>query len=1026
MRPLARFTRGAAAVTVLGGLVAGVPVFLAVAVGWPLPRRIPDWSEVAATFGGEVPLDPGTVTRLLACIVWLAWAQVLAAVVVEATALARGGLAGPVRGLGCMQRLAGPLLSVAALLLPSTTAHAKSPAGPVPRQATVAAVSIGPSPAPATPAGTPADPAPARTIEYTVRRRDTLWALAERYVAPGGGTTEIAAAVEAIFDLNVGAPQPDGMPLTDPGILHPGWVLAIPAVPDRSDPAAVTVERGDSLWRIAEAHLGDGHRYPELVALNAGAPQPNGQTLSDPALIRPGWTIRLPDATETAGDPGNPPPGTLDPFPGGVAGPGTASAVPQGEPGPAPGPAVSAQGTAIASSLPTSVPTSPPAGATPTTTAAAPARPPTSQPAGPRPAAPRPRGGTGTGSTERNLPAGLLGVAGGLLGAGLVALVGTRRRKHRLRRQPGTELPPLPATAAPVLAELDLVDLDRAGAVAYLLRDLPLALDGAGPLSVPVLATVTGTDLEVLFDRAYPGPIRGWASQADGRIWRAPLPLGPAAGGDGIAGVPGLVSVGAIDNGGVMVNLEAAGAIGLTGDPDAVAALAASITIELALSPLADRPTVHLVGDRLLGGAGQALPGLARHPDLAAALAATDDWAATVAQAMAATGAGTAFELRCRAPEETWPLAVLVIDAASVDDTSQAGLGPYCAAHPGVAVLIAGACPDGATEIVVTGTEFCLPAFGLRGTVQGLAAGTPAVIDELLDASDQDAMPPILSAPTPASDNDLEPTPGPDWEPGPLTLFEPDVEKIGEAAAIDEANPERPTITVRVLGPVEVDGADVRPQELAILAYLALHPGATGDAVRDAVWGGRAPSRERFQNALHELRKAIGKDRLPYATDGRLRLNDVACDAIDAEHHIAAAATAAPEAAVAELRAALEAVTGPPLSFEHRHRRHFGWIDFGNHASRWDRIIGDAAHQLASLALAAGDAALATWAAERGLLASPANEALTYDLTASHLAAGDRRAAETVVEAYTRVLEELGVDEPADALHELLETPWAS
>ncbi|WP_394620140.1 LysM peptidoglycan-binding domain-containing protein [Lentzea sp. JNUCC 0626] len=58
---------------------------------------------------------------------------------------------------------------------------------------------------------------------------------------------------------------------------------------------SVEVVEGDSLWRIADRTLGDGTRWPELVELNHGVVQPDGLALNDPAHIRPGWTIEVPD-----------------------------------------------------------------------------------------------------------------------------------------------------------------------------------------------------------------------------------------------------------------------------------------------------------------------------------------------------------------------------------------------------------------------------------------------------------------------------------------------------------------------------------------------------------------------------------------------------------------------------------------------------------------------------------------------------------------------------------------------------------
>jgi hypothetical protein len=119
-------------------------------------------------------------------------------------------------------------------------------------------------------------------------------------------------------------------------------------------------------------------------------------------------------------------------------------------------------------------------------------------------------------------------------------------------------------------------------------------------------------------------------------------------------------------------------------------------------------------------------------------------------------------------------------------------------------------------------------------------------------------------------------------------------------------------------------------------------------------------------------------------------------------------------------------VSGPPLSYDSRHRRHFRWVDLGNHTSRWERVVGDAAHDLASIGLHEDDADLARWAAERGLLACPGNETLTADLVRAYLAGGDHNTAERVVDEYARALEDAGDAEPPDALYDLLESRRAS
>ena len=63
--------------------------------------------------------------------------------------------------------------------------------------------------------------------------------------------------------------------------------------PGRPHPT-VTVRRHDTLWSLAERHLGDGARYTEILALNRGTPQPDGRHLDNPSWLYPGWVLRLP------------------------------------------------------------------------------------------------------------------------------------------------------------------------------------------------------------------------------------------------------------------------------------------------------------------------------------------------------------------------------------------------------------------------------------------------------------------------------------------------------------------------------------------------------------------------------------------------------------------------------------------------------------------------------------------------------------------------------------------------------------
>jgi len=73
-------------------------------------------------------------------------------------------------------------------------------------------------------------------------------------------------------------------------ILAVGNVEGVAKVKDElggSDPKFHTVEKGDSLWKVAEKALGDGNRYNEIF-------EANKPMLSDPDKIYPGQVLRIP------------------------------------------------------------------------------------------------------------------------------------------------------------------------------------------------------------------------------------------------------------------------------------------------------------------------------------------------------------------------------------------------------------------------------------------------------------------------------------------------------------------------------------------------------------------------------------------------------------------------------------------------------------------------------------------------------------------------------------------------------------
>lgn len=61
----------------------------------------------------------------------------------------------------------------------------------------------------------------------------------------------------------------------------------------------VSVRPGDSLWSIAEEHLGSGSRWREIADLNEGHQMSDGSVFRSVGLIQPGWTLHLPTAAQS-------------------------------------------------------------------------------------------------------------------------------------------------------------------------------------------------------------------------------------------------------------------------------------------------------------------------------------------------------------------------------------------------------------------------------------------------------------------------------------------------------------------------------------------------------------------------------------------------------------------------------------------------------------------------------------------------------------------------------------------------------
>jgi DNA-binding SARP family transcriptional activator len=366
---LAKIGKGLGAFVLLVVLVAGIPWALWHFVGWPLPHHVPSTAQVGHALNRQgIPAQ--TLVDALAVVVWLTWATLLASLAVEVPAAFSGRRPPRIPVAGLLQPLTGPL--VAAVI--------------------VACLSLAPRPAHAGSPGIPSRGVPAarRPVAALVVNDAVLTA-----------TVQTSPAVTAMS-----APTASADPT--------------PAATAAASPTTYVVQRGDTLWGIAQRQLGDPLRWSEIYQLNEGRPQPGGATLTDPHWIDPGWTLLLP-ATTTA----NPAPPSAAPAP----------ALPAS---PAP--------TAPATTTPTTpVTTTPTPTSTPRTAA------PSTVPQPPAGAAVH-HNGSAHPATSRDhepvrLPSG--SVVAGSFAAGVLSAValGRLRRRHAYRYrppEPGRDLTPAP------------------------------------------------------------------------------------------------------------------------------------------------------------------------------------------------------------------------------------------------------------------------------------------------------------------------------------------------------------------------------------------------------------------------------------------------------------------------------------------------------------------------------------------------------------------------------------------------------
>ncbi len=463
---------------------------------------------------------------------------------------------------------------------------------------------------------------------------------------------------------------------------------------------------------------------------------------------------------------------------------------------------------------------------------------------------------------------------------------------------------------------------------------------------------------------------------------------------------PALVTLGRDQSGLLLVDIEQAGSVSVSGDEgdDVIRAMA----IELATSRWSEQVSVVLVGMdrgpaaaierdpaldvldrvRLVGDIVEVLPEL-RH------IASERDLM------LNAVGAGRTSEARMTVSGDGWDLTAVFCSSEYVSSNHKAVSELVSLAGDGargVAVVIATENPVATKWKLTTGDGPMI--IKMAGVSDAMV--WPQTVDD--DAGEQIAR--IVDVARRLEGVEPSATP---LEALGLPSDPPGGEEAPASAAVE----------IRVLGPVEVVGAArpfTRAWSLELVVYLAMHPGgASTDQWATHLW----PSRSMAQASLHSTasaaRRALGstpdgEDHLP-RSHGRLALGPGVGS--DWDRFCRLAASPDPE----QWKFALQLVRGRPFDG----LRSTDWAVFSHVQANIESLVVDVSVRRAEYCLSNDDALGAEWAARQGLLVSQYDERLYRILMRAADLAGNPAGVEAVM---NELLQLVGDEiEPYDSIH---------
>lgn len=576
-----------------------------------------------------------------------------------------------------------------------------------------------------------------------------------------------------------------------------------------------------------------------------------------------------------------------------------------------------------------------------------------------------------------------------LAGTGILLAVDRIRRRRRRHRMPGTvtQSPNARLSKAEALlrAESESTLADRLNMAS---RALAHCLINSSS-NASVEAVRVGDDgIEFLFDApvvSAPGP---FFINDDGRAWTLDSSVHEvrvgALAAEMPAPMPALVHTGTLDHAAVMIDLESHGITSLVGDNSSL--LAASFAQQLAMSDWSDHVDVVTVGVPAPNGLTRirAFDAIADIPPL------VTDMAKGMRSALIDAGFETTFAARTTNElSDGWvPTVVVVSEEAATGDRLNELVMSASQGRQGLSIVVVGHA-DVAHRVIDVGIS------------RTIVSAPQMVVDSLdLHTENIDAVNSLVDE---ALNGDA------------VEYALPDL-GIDLREIVDVPTPA--DVTACVLGPIRIDGGHAeigRSRSVEAVVYLALHPqGVTDDRLKEALWPDRLPTVGTFNTTISLARRQLGTDQsgvsyVPPVKDRRYRVSEnVDSDLSRFETLFALAKSASEPEAVRLLSGALELVRGKPFDDT---PSGYSWAHVEGFIARAEAIVADAAHMLAGIHLENGDASSATWAARKGLLASPGYEVLYRDLMLACEVDGNLAALETIMAELNTLLDTVDPDD---------------